>query len=329
MKIIYLEPQSGFKALLRSDTLWGNICWAIRMVYGEQRLIEYIESQSFTISSTFPYSEMNGQKTPFFPTPLIKGETKSAPEGASYDQLSVWMTQRKKDKKRNTLISKDLFEQLINGIVKVDDLNEQNIVPSIKSEAVTRNKIDRLKGGTYKADGDAGQLFHVDEYHIVGKEENDEKIKYKYGLYFLAQGDTTLLEGALRFLQHSGIGGDRTVGKGVFNISIEEFELKIPTNSNAVTNLSLFAPTVDEIKDFSDKKGNLLNYQVEVREGKLGFLNFKNVEKSPILYFKEGSIFPIIHQKTNYGQNQQAFTTVKLDFKVMQYGIGFMIPIHV
>lgn len=329
MKIIYLEPKSGFKALLRSDTLWGNICWAIRMVYGEEKLIEYIENQSFSLSSTFPYSEINGTKMPFFPTPLIKGETKSAPEGASYDELAAWMTQRKKDKKRNTLISKDLFEQLINGTIKIDDLNELNPVPSIKSEAVTRNKIDRLKGGTYKADGDAGQLFHVDEFHIIGKEENDEKVKYKYGLYFLAKGDTTLLEGALRFLQHSGIGGDRNVGKGVFDISIEDFELKTPQNFNAVTNLSLFAPTVDEIKNFNDSKGSLLNYQVEVREGKLGFFNFKNVEKSPILYFKEASVFPVINQTLNYGQNQHAFTKVKLDFKVVQYGMGFMIPIYV
>lgn len=322
MKIVYLKPKSGFKALLRSDTLWGNICWAVRMVYGENELEKMIENQSFTISSTFPYVEKNGEKIALFPTPMIIGEPKSAPTNASYDELAKWMTTRKKEKKRNTLISQILFEKLINGEVTIDSLDEQILLPSIKSNAVTRNKIDRLQGGTYKADGESGQLFHVDEFHVVGSDE-----EASYGLYFLAQGHTTMLEGALRLLHHIGIGGDRNVGKGNFSIDIQDFSLRIPANPSAVTNLSMLFPTEDEIAHFSKDKEKT-SYQLEVRQGKLGFLNFKNVQKSPLLYFKEGSVLPYI-QNHQYGQNPKVATSTKLDFQVVQYGQGFMIPMNI
>ena len=320
MKIFYLRPKSGLKTLLRSDTLWGNICWAIRMVYGEAVLVDYINNLDFKISSAFPYSRVDGVYTPYFPIPLLGSAVRSAPAGATFDELSIWMTEQKQKKKQSKFIPKDLFEQLINGEVFEDDLETKKSTPGIKSETVTRNKIDRLKGGTFKGEGEAGQLFHVDEFHVAGGADGTE-----YGLFFLADGNTELLEGAVRLLQHIGIGGDRNVGKGVFEVHFEDFNLKTPQQSNAVTTLSLYAPTETELHYFANNDVELCNYQVEVREGKLGFLNFTNVMKNSLLYFKEGSTFPRIENCSDYGQNQIASTITKLDYQVVQYGKGFMI----
>ena len=76
MKIVYLYPQSGFKTELRSDTLWGLICWAIRNLYGNDALENFIQSYNtgkpeFVISSTFPFMQENKEITEFFPRPFL------------------------------------------------------------------------------------------------------------------------------------------------------------------------------------------------------------------------------------------------------------------
>ncbi|RMG73182.1 MAG: CRISPR-associated protein Csm7, partial [Bacteroidetes bacterium] len=36
--VVYMKPRSGFRGSLRSDTLWGTLCWAMRLLYGETAL---------------------------------------------------------------------------------------------------------------------------------------------------------------------------------------------------------------------------------------------------------------------------------------------------
>ena len=38
-----LQPQSPFITPLASDTLFGQLCWAIRHRFGEKRLIQLLE----------------------------------------------------------------------------------------------------------------------------------------------------------------------------------------------------------------------------------------------------------------------------------------------
>lgn len=307
-KIIYLKPKATFRAELRSDTLWGHICWAIRNIYGEQKLESFIQETPFIVSSTFPYLEVDGKKLEFFPRPTHYETTKPIDQELSFEAKLVEMNKQKKAKKTSNWFSKTQFEQFING----EEVEQNNqYPPTQKSFSVTRNRIDRMKGGTIKVNG-AGQLFHIDEIYF------DQETA---GLFFLAKGkEFTLLEGALRYLSHIGLGGDRSTGKGNFEISEpQHFDLKEPQNTNSQINLSLYHPTDSELAILEKQ---ITHYHLEDRQGRLGFVNHKHVYKKAFLFFKEGSQLPIFDKKLDIGKNLIA---KKLSHNVYHYGKGFMI----
>jgi len=330
---VYLEPQNGYKTPLRSDTLWGILCWAIRSVYGEPKLEKFIADYNkgedvFSLSSCFPYTESNGVKTHFFPLPQIYRDNPLQAE--TFDDCVREMTNRKDIKKKLKYVKQELFEQILKEGKLPDDetLVKLPKPPAPASLPVTRNTINRVKGGTLERDG-KGQLFHVDEHHLT-----DET-----GLFFLVKGDIEpLLRGALNYLSHTGFGGDRTVGKGWFKVHYDEnFILDEPTGANACTTLSLYHPDEkqSEIEYFEQEKfKEILNYTLELRGGKLGFFNYKQVRKDAILMFKEGSVFPIKNNTTQYGKNPIVLSpdpvhNPGLHHDVSHYGIGFMVAIEI
>ena len=340
MKIIYLHPESTFRTKLRSDTLWGIICWAIRNVYGNDELENLLKTYTagkpeFIISSTFPFFEIEGKKYHFLPKPNLP-ETYIEQDAVPRKTKIQNAKNRKKLKKVQQLELTD-YVTFISQPKKTQDIiqniafGEQKNTLLIKSDSIPHNTINRLHGGTLKLKNESGQLFHVDEYYfqlISEKKEDSFDIDEPKGLFFLVKGNTEKLEGALRFLNHIGYGGDRNTGKGKFYYEIKDFNIQEPEDYNAVTNLSLYYPTEDEIKQF---KGNpLFNYQIEERQGFLGFNNNYNNSLKPITsMFVEGSVFPKIDQEF-YGQNKIVIPkSEKIDHNVFQFGYGFMIKIKI
>lgn len=62
------------------------------------------------------------------------------------------------------------------------------------------------------------------------------------GLFFIADGDVSLLEKALNLLQHEGIGTDRNVGNGYFEYSSKDIEIDVPDAADFAMSLSSFVP---------------------------------------------------------------------------------------
>ncbi len=323
---VYLEPQSGYKTPLRSDTLWGALCWGIRHVHGEDKLVEFIKAykeggDTYSLSSCFPYIEREGEKIHFFPRPKLHTPYKSF-NAKTFDEGVKKMSGRKEKKKRSKYVSQAVFEKILQS-GSLPDAYEMTDYPVAKAYPVTRNTINRIDGGTLDRDGQ-GQLFHVDEYHTNG------------GLFFLVKGKLDLLRGALNYLEHTGFGGDRSVGKGWFKIHYDEnFELNEPSKANACTTLSLYHPKKQEIANFEADSENIFSYKLEMRGGRLGFLNYKQVNKDAILMFQEGSVFPI----ENYDEEQFGYNPIVLEpneeynpglkHKVSHYGIGFMVKMNI
>ncbi|MBL8149871.1 MAG: hypothetical protein JNN15_08080, partial [Blastocatellia bacterium] len=86
--IVYLLPKSPFtKSAPRSDTLFGAICWAIRLLYGQQKLVDIIEKFDaaiesarplpFLLTSCFPYFQDKQGKIHFLPKPLLPLDCKT------------------------------------------------------------------------------------------------------------------------------------------------------------------------------------------------------------------------------------------------------------
>lgn len=325
-KIVYLKPRSSYRPAMHSDTLWGALCWAMRMLYGEQRLEDFINSYGsgeqvgaaspIYISSAFPYwQKADGEKVHYFPRPLREAE----PEDGDYDTLNEAIDafrKRKRDKPLPLMPLKD-FED--------GEWAKGKVVPKQKTSPMAHNTINRLTGSTLTANGQ-GQLFHTAERHLYlpsghAKEEST-------GLYFLADGDTETLQALLRMLEHFGIGGDRSSGKGRFDIEMpaEDFHIEEPATANARMALSLYHPTKIELDQYDASPADSpLQYRTVVRQGWKA-----SRQKKPTLYFSEGSVFPFLPENSGprLGQNADGGTHEE-GHPITQYGFGFMINLNI
>ncbi|MEM6807384.1 MAG: RAMP superfamily CRISPR-associated protein, partial [Bacteroidota bacterium] len=233
--IAFLGPNSTFRTPLRSDSLWGMICWGIRMVYGQNgndKLNRYLNScingqPEFIISSTFPYTEFKDKKTLFFPRPFLPFP-KAQAEKLKVEETELAIKNRKKLKKIN-FIPQDLFLRLVLGQLPRKELDkallDENLtIPEVDNIHITHNTLDRRTWITVKENEEtSGQLFHSEEQFLASNiYPNEEEAKLireskltapKSGLFFLIQGENLeLLRPALRYLETTGFGADRNTG---------------------------------------------------------------------------------------------------------------------
>jgi len=192
------------------------------------------------------------------------------------------------------------------------DIFREKRPPTVISFKVSqRNKIDRFTNST----SGAGQIFYSDEIFL-----KSSLIK----LYFLIQTeDISYFLPIFRWLSDTGIGGDRTSGKGQFQLSDEpeEIELWAVDKPNYFVALSRYLPQKDEI-DLSKEK---INYDIISYRSKVETSVFRSADiwKNRIMYFKEGSIFPINRKKEFYGQ----LAKVKQIGKKVIYQNGLAFPV--
>ena len=160
MKIIYLKPLSGYATTLRSDTLWGMLCWGIRHLWGETELDNFLDAciagkPPFVISSTFPYKypfdmatqQYRQERMPYFPNPLL------FPGGHDDDGHKALKNARlRKDyKKKMALVNRDDFADILEGKLTADtlrkrlrDIAEEEEVLKEEAKRTARIKKDRV-----------------------------------------------------------------------------------------------------------------------------------------------------------------------------------------
>ncbi len=313
MKIVRMSPKTNFHTYLHSDTLWGNLVYAYKLLYGEKALENLLENYlkgdlPFVVSSVFPYEIIkNGleQIVYYFPKPLLGGESIKA---ESPEDMTIM-----KEFKSIKFVEQRIFEEYLNGNVDdkklferfriyrdaeeklkkaesqedikkyknlIDD-NKFRYINNIKPNYNLHNSIDRMRGSTLEAEG-RGQLYWEDEF-TFGKE---------MGLFFLAEvSDLNVFESLLRLLSHIGIGGNRSIGKGSFDFQIDDFSFSTSSDKNGYISLSLYHPNKKELEILVSPNTNLF-YDITTRIGFVG-KDFNNVaqEKNPVNCFTEGSTF--------------------------------------
>jgi len=299
MKAVYLYPNTTFATEFRSDTLYGLLLVAIKNVYGEELLLDMLEQfdsgkPPFVLSSAFPFVASNtGEIVHYLPKPLNTNFNTGNLAKEDVDKLKKF--------KKVDLISKDIFEKIINGELSEKEYfnngNWDKISKPLKTVNVLKTSIDRLTGSTLELEG-RGQLHYSEEYYI----ESDTKFEVigsesRNGLYFIVQSNDEVfqyIEGGLRFLQHFGLGGDNSSGKGYFSVEISSFDIRHPDSSDAKTILSLLSPNANEL-DMIENHKDLCAYKYEVRRGHIGkhFVNSTQYKKEGVTVFTEGSILPL------------------------------------
>lgn len=311
---IKLSPLSPlFQEFPASDTLFGAICWGIKRIFGEFRLLEILndfqKKPAFILSSAFPYLESKNSTLPFYPKPVSAGlsasDIKEMTGDDKKEKVKV-ITEYKKFKKAE-YVSDTIFMRFLNGLSEkalFNDYKKCNIKikekmlltceewerflkdskHAYKSESVQKNSIDRLTMST----GEEGQTFYQQEYFT----------STMFKLHFLMKtDDIDFFRPVFRYLEDKGIGGNRSTGKGRFKIEVIK-EVSIGNdNSLKFITLSRYIPDIAEVKP--------IFYGIFPWRSKVDSeAEFKgeDVWKTKVMYLKEGSYCEAKEKKEFYGR---------------------------
>ncbi|GAB4375354.1 MAG: type III-A CRISPR-associated RAMP protein Csm4 [Calditrichia bacterium] len=317
VKVIYLTPQSAWRNELRSDTLWGLICWGVCYIWGESKLLNMISefqngSPPFLVSSAFPYREEEGHKVLYLPKPYFR------PFKLSDEEWTPERMKAYKAFKKVTYVPLSIFTQMIQGKLSEEEYflkhesswkRHKEILP--QKRTYVHNSVDRLGGET--------DIYNVSLWGSAPLN----------GLYFFLRILNPEYENILRslwpFFEHVGLGGDSSIGRGFFRISEEEEAeaFPVPDKAKRFVTLSLYSPTPDEIKVFSQSKDETW-YQLEIRKGRVGGKLYvtSHILKQSVTMFREGSSFPAM-DKSHYGCLQLVKNVETVPHKVYQYSYAF------
>ena len=228
------------------------------------------------ISSLFPYYKPKGglQATFFFPKP------KTATAHSSGAQSSISAKQIKKV----SWIDLPLLQRMLNG----EDVFDSGMLASyISGEYLTMDSIEPdfvqseiMERVTVSRQFEVAVPFYMERIYFKGDS----------GLFFLAEGDTSLIDKALPLLSEEGIGTDRHVGQGVFDYEKEPLPIDLPDHTGHGVSLSTFIPdSKDRLKSLLEQEP--LAYDFSRIGGWITTPPYLALRKNAIYGFSPGSVF--------------------------------------
>ena len=246
-----LTPISNFATSLKGDTLFGQICWAIRYTFGEEKLETLLSN--YELSPFLVVSD--GFATGFVQKPSLS----SSLLGEDGDK-------KKENRKKIWLTLKELQNGEFSKAKTDDEVgNKSNTVDTVKNS---------LNYKTFTTD-DSGRFTPYSE--------SESTISPK-DVYFLVSDSFTIdeLQSSLNTVSQMGFGKNASIGKGFFTLSGFE-EIKLTQTSKTLMTLS---PVVLEGQNIQKAY-----YEPFTRFGKHGAdLANKNPFKKPLLLANSGAI---------------------------------------
>lgn len=109
------------------------------------------------------------------------------------------------------------------------------------------------------------------------------------GLFFIAEGDTTMIDKALPLLALEGIGTDRNVGNGFFEYDRDILSVSLPHDAEYGLSLSTFIPESKE--QLTTLLSNHSSYELQRRGGWITTAPYNSIRKNVIYAFAAGSVF--------------------------------------
>ncbi len=316
--------QERIESTVRSDTLWAAIIQQWLLLFDDEP-DTLCTKPPFAVSSCFPV--INGRR--FYPLPasaldelIHKAETGREKDSEEFSVKSL---------KSTRYLSEELLRRLCRGTAMTfEHLKEKrshfpNACPQTSPEETSefaeqlqrpRVKTDQLTGGVGE-----NAFFYCADQHFVDQS----------GLFFLATFESEkskkCFEAALRLLADSGLGADRSVGRGTFRLdSSDPHEVTFPTPKKPHQHLllSLYHPTKAEVKAgilTDQKKGS---YSLVRRYGYATAPGVRGVRRADIWMLAEGSVLPV--QPTG-DIPRVVEKDGKIPHHVYRYGRAFCLPI--
>lgn len=356
---VYLWPRGSLASDLGSDTLFGAVCWAIQVLGLADvgpLLEEWEERPAFAFSSAFPVARARageGERViRFYPCPPLLEPTPSQIEKWTQGKPNVRAArvravEQAKQFKEASWLSEELFARMVRGELDAtglfyalcsegrDNRNIQQIghflltsdeyrsiqqagipVPFIQEQAVQHNQVDRVAGATAE-----GLLFF-----------EQERFFWRHtGLWCALRAEPEVvdrwIQPAFRYLSDTGLGANRTCGKGHFRIEIGE-KLTLPSADvpNSFMVLSRYLPRPGEWEpEAQPLRYTVLNLWPK-REQK--FPQPVPGHRTPLVYkrrirmFAPGSLFPLSQVQELYGRLARVVSPESGGHTVWQSGLA-------
>lgn len=231
----------------------------------------------FVISSLFPFYQKNSESKAVYFFPKLLNQ--QLPKQGNLDHAKMI--------KKVTWIETSYFEKLINGSVLFENKQEIDHVNGafltslpIESDFISSQVSQRVS--ISRDFSEDAKPFYMDRIYF----------KDMSGLFFIVEGDTTLLDGALNVLKHEGIGTDRNVGNGYFEFTTDEIEFDLP-KSEMVASLSMFCPeSKEQLSQMLET--DQVAYDFAKRGGWITTNPFNTIRKNSIQMFIPASVFKSI-----------------------------------
>lgn len=344
---VYFRPRGSLASTVSSDTLFGAICWAVKLLGLQTDLAGWLTSPSgppFAVSALFPVRFAGDRPVlRLFPKPINFEAIPSQLNNLSHElaqassnnlkNVRIELAGVSKNLKRVQHVSEAVFNEIINARLNAVEAvrqlarPESNLrqygsvllqtaearalekmgltlhIPASSQSPVQHNQIDRVAGATVE-----GMLYY----------DNETFFAQGSGLWALLRAHSsdveTLFRPAFRYLEDTGLGANRTVGKGQFTIHLEAFpEMPNADNPNGVLMLSRYLPDGEE--SFSSQ-GSPLAYRLVTlrpkREQKHPYPASNQgslpVYKRSVRMFEAGSIFPLQTRREIYGRLAELVT---------------------
>lgn len=290
-----------------SDTLFSAFCNGYRLLYGEADLTGLLASFlsgriPFRLSSAFP--EWEGLR--FFPVPLNQ-------------------TVADKDVKKIRWVDQSGWQRLLGGEAVEDVIasSPTGHIPRIGIENPSADKnpskpwivcevprvgLDRMSNHP----GD--RYFHFGQVHFLPDAS----------FFFLVDVESENIwnrhKAVWRVLADEGLGGDRSVGKGLCHSpAFSKLSLTVPDRAECQLLLSLFYPLPSETEVIA--KGY---YEMIERKGYLYSPAAQGLKRKGVRVFKTGSVFPATQPLS--GQLVDVTPEIFVQHRVYRYGIALSVP---
>ena len=282
-RMLIIRPLSPFRTPLQSDTFFGHVCWAMRYIYGEQRLIDFLAAFGDDYA---PLLLSNGFPRGYLPMPVLRPpdeNEETAIMELCRDRLDF--LREIKRLKKVPYVKAEVFDDTKDGL-SYYNLYRRHLVGEILLEYPedgsrpfvevqtwhnTKNRLsDRVLTG--------GLFSKKETFYHAGM----ELCIYMEDLYF----DKHELYEMIEFISRSGYGADKSIGRGLFDFEmLDDWDLPAVQEPNAFITLSNYHP----------RKGEFIDgyYTIKTKFGKIGGHWASGVDggphKLPILMLEPGS----------------------------------------
>lgn len=285
---VTLKPLSAFATPLKGDTLFGQLCWAIRNRLGEthlnQSLESYTENQPFAVvSDAFPQGYLPLPKLPSCFYELPKGEDRKAvkklawiPETELQKPLTEWL----RHAVNPSVIASSISNKSATNVGAPPSLR-LNTTSLSEKHPQAHNTINRQTNTT--GEGGFAPYSVEQEWFIPG---------LLWTVYLLLDTDQLSVEDCqqcLKDIGDFGFGKDASIGLGKFEV-VDFHEKPLPSQANATSCLTL-APCAPQGLGFDSQHSY---YQLFTRFGRHGDIAVHQEGKpfkNPVLLAQTAAVF--------------------------------------